>query len=80
MENASLNSVSKQLAGQIVVKYIKKTKKTDRVNVAMVEENNGDYIVRGITPVILEGNNWAERFTVHVDNKGKVKSTDYALI
>jgi hypothetical protein len=27
----------------------------------MVEENNGGYIVRGITPINLEGHNWAER-------------------
>ncbi len=73
--------VSKESAGQLVIKYIKKEKKTNRVNIAkVVEERNGGYIVRGITPVQLEGQNWAERFTVHVDNKGKVKSTDYALI
>lgn len=75
-----MTNVSKELAGQLVVKYIKKEKKIDKVDVAIVEESNGGYIVRGITPVNLEGHNWAERFTVRVDNKGKVKSTDYALI
>jgi hypothetical protein len=72
--------MSKESAGQLVAQYIKKQKKTDRVNVAKIEEKSDGYIVRGITPVVLEGTNWAERFTVHVDNKGKVKSTDYALI
>jgi hypothetical protein len=75
-----LPNLSKESASQVVVNYIKKQKKADRVDVAMVEENNGGYVVRGITPINLEGHSWAERFTVHVDNKGKVKSTDYALI
>ncbi|MGD6811067.1 MAG: hypothetical protein ACQCN3_15340 [Candidatus Bathyarchaeia archaeon] len=72
--------VSKESAGQVVVAYLKKQKKTDQIDVAMVEENNGGYIVRGITPINLEGHNWAERFTVKVDNKGKVQYADYALL
>lgn len=72
--------VSKESAGQLAVAYLKKQKKADKIDVAMVEERNGGYIVRGITPINLEGHNWAERFTIQVDNKGKVKSADYALI
>ncbi len=70
----------KESAGQAVVNYLKKEKKADRVDLAMIQEENDGFVVRGITPIVLEGHNWAERFTVHVDNKGKVKSTDYALI
>ncbi len=72
--------VSKESAGQVVVNYIKKQKKTDKVDVALIEVKSDGYVVRGITPINVEGHNWAERFTVQVDNKGKVKSADYALI
>ena len=72
--------VSKELASQTVVNYLKKEKGTDKVDVAMVEEKTDGFIVRGITPIDLEGHQWAERFTVVVDSKGKVKSTDYALL
>lgn len=72
--------VSKESAGQVVVNYIKKQKKADKVDVALIECKSDGYVVRGITPINLEGHNWAERFTVQLDNKGKVKSADYALI
>ena len=72
--------VSKESASQVVVNYLKKEKNTDKVDVAMIEEKSDGYIVRGITPIDLEGHSWAERFTVVVDGKGKVKSTDYALL
>ena len=72
--------VSKESASQVVINYLKKEKNTDKVDVAMIEEKNDGFIVRGVTPIDLEGHTWAERFTVHVDNKGKVKSTDYALL
>ncbi len=72
--------VSKESASQTVINYLKKEKCTDKVDVAMVEEKTDCFIVRGITPIDLEGHQWAERFTVVVDSKGKVKSTDYALL
>lgn len=73
-------SVSKESASQVVVNFLKKEKNTDKVDVAMIEEKNDGFIVRGVTPIDLEGHQWAERFTILVDNKGKVKSTDYALL
>ncbi len=72
--------VSKESASQVVVNFLKKEKNTDKVDVAMIEEKNDGFIVRGVTPIDLEGHTWAERFTILVDNKGKVKSTDYALL
>ncbi len=72
--------VSKESASKVVVNYLKKEKNTDKVDVAMIEEKNDGFIVRGITPIDLEGHQWAERFTILVDLKGKVKSTDYALL
>jgi hypothetical protein len=75
-----LPHVSKESASQVVVNYLKKQKNTDKVDVAIIEENNDGYIIRGVYPINLEGHSWAERFTIVVDWKGKVKSTDYALL
>jgi hypothetical protein len=75
-----LPQVSKESASKVVINYLKKEKNTDKVDVAMIEEKNDGFIVRGVTPIDLEGHTWAERFTILVDNKGKVKSTDYALL
>jgi hypothetical protein len=75
-----LPHVSKESASQAVVNYLKKQKNTDKVDVAIIEENNDGYIIRGVYPINLEGHSWAERFTIVVDWKGKVKSTDYALL
>jgi hypothetical protein len=75
-----LPHVSKESASQAVVNYLKKQKNTDKVDVAIIEENNDGYIIRGVYPINLEGHSWAEKFTIVVDWKGKVKSTDYALL
>ena len=72
--------VSKESASQVAVRYLKKQKNTDKVDVAMIEEKSDGYIVRGLCPIDLEGHKWSERFTVVIDWKGKVKSTDYALL
>jgi hypothetical protein len=37
-------------------------------------------VVRGTCPIDLEGHPWAERFAVVVDLKGRIKTTDYALL
>jgi hypothetical protein len=75
-----LPHVSKESASQVVVNYLKKQKNTDKVDVAIIEENSDGYIIRGVYPINLEGHSWAEKFTIVVDWKGKVKSTDYALL
>jgi hypothetical protein len=75
-----LPHVSKESASQAVVNYLKKEKNTDKIDVAIIEENNDGYIIRGVYPINLEGHSWAEKFTIVVDGKGKVKSTDYALL
>jgi hypothetical protein len=75
-----LPQVTKEVASQVVVSYLKKQKKADKINVAMIEEKNGSYVVRGFCPIDIEGSQWPERFTLVVDSKGKVKSTDYALL
>jgi len=72
--------VTRESASKIAVEFLKKQKNTDRIDVAMVEENGEDYVVRGTCPIDLEGHPWAERFAIVIDLKGRIKTTDYALL
>jgi len=72
--------VTRESASKIVVEFLKKQKNTDRIDVAMVEENGEGYVVRGTCPIDLEGHPWAERFAIVIDLKGIIKTTDYALL
>ena len=72
--------MSKEAASEIVVDFLKKQKNTDKIDVAMVEEQSDGWMVRGTCPIDLEGHQWAERFAVVVDLKGKIKTTDFALL
>jgi len=74
------NSVSKEAAEQIVVEFLRKRKCTERVEVSAVERKKEAWIVRGTCPIDLEGHPWAEKFEVTLDTKGRVKSTDFALL
>jgi hypothetical protein len=79
-ENLTMPHVSRQAASEIVVDFLKKQKNTDKIDVAMVEEQSDGWMVRGTCPIDLEGHQWAERFAVVVDLKGKIKTTDFALL
>jgi len=72
--------VTRESASEIVVDFLKKQKNTDKIDVAMVEDHDEGYIVRGTCPIDLEGHPWAERFAVVVDLKGKIRTIDYALL
>ena len=72
--------VSKEAASEIVIDFLKKQKNTDKIDVAMVEEQSNGWMVRGTCPIDLEGHQWAERFAVVVDLKGKIKTIDFALL
>lgn len=74
------NNITKETATQITVELLKKRKCTDKVEVSTVEQNNETWIVRGTCPIDLEGHPWAEKFEVTLDTKGRVKSTDFALL
>jgi hypothetical protein len=78
--NLSMPHVSRQAASEIVIDFLKKQKNTDKIDVAMVEEQSDGWMVRGTCPIDLEGHQWAERFAVVVDLKGKIKTTDFALL
>jgi hypothetical protein len=46
---------------------VKKQKNTDRIDVAVVEEQSDGWMARGTCPISLEGHPWVEKFTVVVD-------------
>jgi hypothetical protein len=72
--------MSKESASEIAVDFIKKRKNTDRIDVAMIEKESDGWIVRGTCPIDLEGHQWVEKFAILVDVKGKIKTTDFALL
>jgi len=67
-------------AQRIAVEFLKRRKKTEKIDIASVEQREGCWIVRGTCPIDLEGHPWAERFEVVIDAKGKIKSTDFSLL
>ena len=75
-----MTQVSKESASEIAVDFLKKRKNRDKIDVALVEEQSDGWMVRGTCPIDLEGHQWAERFAVVVDLKGKIKTTDFALL
>jgi len=72
--------VSKESANQIVVDFVKKEKNTETVDIAIVEEQRDGWMVRGTFPIDMEGHPWVQKFAVLVDQKGKVRTTDFALL
>jgi hypothetical protein len=74
------NKISTDVAQQVAVDFIKRRKSTERIEVSSVEQKDGDWIFRGTCPIDLEGHPWAEKFEVVVDQRGKIKSTDFSLL
>jgi hypothetical protein len=72
--------MSKESASQIAVEFLKQQKNTDRIDVAVIEEQDDGWIVRGTCPIDLEGHPWVEKFAVVVDWKGKIKESNYGLL
>ncbi|RLI15960.1 hypothetical protein DRO44_05810 [Candidatus Bathyarchaeota archaeon] len=72
--------ISTETAQQIAVEFLKKRKNTEKIDISTVEQKDGVWIVRGTCPIDLEGHPWAERFEVIIDQKGKIRSTDFALL
>jgi len=75
-----MQKVSTDAAQQIAVDYLKKRKNTEKIDVSTVEQKNGVWVIRGVCPIDLEGHPWAEKFEVVVDEKGKIRSTDFSLL
>ena len=75
-----MTQMSKESASKIVVEFLKVQKNTDKIDVAVVEEQNDGWMVRGTCPIDLEGHPWAEKFAIVVDWRGKIKTTNFALL
>lgn len=71
---------SEEDAQQIAVEFLKKRKNTEKIEVSSVELKDGVWIIRGVCPIDMEGHPWAEKFEVAVDQKGKIKSTEFSLL
>ena len=71
---------SKESASQIAVEYVKQQKNTGRIDVAVIEEQDDGWMIRGTCPIDLEGHPWVEKFAVVVDWKGKIKDAHYGLL
>lgn len=72
--------MSKEFASQIAIEFVKQQKNTDRIDVAVIEEQNDGWMVRGTCPIDLEGHPWVEKFAVVVDWRGKIKIANYGLL
>jgi hypothetical protein len=75
-----MQNISTDAAQQIAVNYLKKRKNTEKIDISTVEQKNGVWVIRGVCPIDLEGHPWAEKFEVVVDEKGKIRSTDFSLL
>jgi len=75
-----MTQMSKEVANQIAVEFLKRRKNTEKIDVSTVEEKGELWVVRGTCPIDMEGHPWAERFEVIVDNKGKIVFLDFALL
>jgi hypothetical protein len=73
------DKISREVAEQVAVGVVKK-KKNERINVATVDQNDDNWIVRGTCPIDMEGHPWTEEFEVIVDQKGRIKSMNLALL
>jgi len=74
------NNISTDTAQKVAVDFLKKKKSIERVDISSVEQKNGEWVFRGTCPIDLEGHPWAEKFEVVVDQKGKIKFTDFSLL
>jgi hypothetical protein len=74
------NKISREAAEQLAIDVIRKKKNYERINVATIDQNDDNWIVRGTCPIDMEGHPWTEKFEVIVNLKGRVKSMDLALL
>ena len=75
-----MTQVTKESASQIAVEFLKKRKNTENIEVALIEMQDDCFIIRGTCPMEFGDHQWPEKFAVIVDLKGKIKSTDFALL
>lgn len=64
----------------IAIGFVKKSKCVDNVNVTVVEEKDGMWVVRGTCPIDLGGHPWRESFVIRIDRRGKIQSSSFKLM
>lgn len=72
--------ITKETATQVALKFVKAKKGLEKIDVALVEGNGSGWIVRGTYPLDVAGHPWPEKFAVTIDAKGKIVSSDFALL
>lgn len=75
-----MKAVSEEAAQQIAVDFLRKKKDKEKIDVVSIEQKDAVWIVHGTCPIDLEGHPWTERFEVVIDQKGRIKSTDFSLL
>jgi len=75
-----MQSISTEAVQRIVVDYLRRRKNTDKIDISTVEQKKRIWIIRGTCPIDLEGHPWAEKFEVVVDEKGRIRSTEFSLL
>lgn len=67
-------------AREIAIDFVKKRKNIVNVNLITTERKDGFWIVKGTCPIDLSGHPWRERFEVKVDQKGKIRDSNFWLM
>jgi len=75
-----MGQLSKDEANQITIEFLKKLKNSEKVEVMFTEMKDNCWVVSGTIPIEFGESQWPERFTVVVDSKGKVKSSNFSLL
>lgn len=75
-----MSQLSEETATQIAVEFLKKRKNNEQIDVALVEIQDDCWVIQGTCPMEFGDHQWPEKFTVTVDSKGKIKSTDFGLL
>ncbi len=74
------NGINKESAQKIAVDFLKTRNSSGKVDVSTVDMSKEVWVIRGTCPIDLEGHPWAEKFEVIIDTKGKIRSTNFALL
>lgn len=72
--------ISKENAQEIAVEFMRQTKNTAKIDVAVIEQDHEDWVIRGTCPINMQGHPWAEKFEVVIDTKGKIKRSHSSLL
>ncbi len=75
-----MGQLSKNEVNKITFDFLRKLKNTEKIEVMFTEMKDNCWIVSGTTPIEFGGSHWPERFTVMVDSKGKIKSSNFKLL